>query len=86
MMVITDDLEATTQQLWATAGLKQWDGSADAGITFVGRRAHTLVLSRTGRRVLAGEAGEPYPLAVELTTGDGTRARLEIANTTVVRR
>lgn len=83
--VVSDDVDATARELHAAAGLQLWDGAAEAGIAFVGRQAHTFVLSRTGRRLLRGGLGEPYALTVGLSDDNGESVSLELANTAVAR-
>jgi hypothetical protein len=57
-------------------GLALWSGAVEAegGLGFVGRKAHTLVVSGTGRGWLpTGRPAEPHPATVTFT-GEATRA------------
>jgi hypothetical protein len=85
IMAITDDLEKTGVQLRSIVGLAQWDGSLEAGIAFLGRRARTVIVGRTGRHLLTGEIGEPHPLSIELSDQSGDCVRLHIDNTVAER-
>jgi hypothetical protein len=57
--------------------LPLWSGAVEAegGLGFVGRKAHTLVLSGTGRGWLpTGRPAEPHPVAVTFTGGANDRS------------
>lgn len=71
--IVSPDPHATAARIRDELGLELWSGDLD-GLAFVGRKAHTLILSRPGRGWLpTGRPAEPHPVGIELS--DGRRAR-----------
>jgi hypothetical protein len=68
--VVARDLDAAARTLAADAGIDIWDGDLSAGIAFLGRRAHTVILSAPGRGWLpTGRPAEAHPVSITLTDG-----------------
>lgn len=68
MGLVADDLLTALERLRAR-GLELWYGEVDRseGLGFVGRKAHTLILTPTGRPWLpTGRPAEPHPIEVAL--------------------
>ena len=70
--IVAADLEAAADVLQARAGVEVWDGDPSAGLAFVGRRAHTLILCPAGRGWMpTGRPAEAHPVEVTLRTSQG---------------
>ena len=71
--IVTPDPPATARRIEDELGLRLWSGDLDS-LAFVGRKAHTLILSRPGRGWLpTGRPAEQHPAGIELS--NGRRAR-----------
>jgi hypothetical protein len=72
--LVTGDPPAVARALRDDFGLELWSGDLE-GLAFVGRKAHTLILSRPGRGWLpTGRPAEPHPLEVGFAGGGRVRA------------
>lgn len=70
--LVVADLPAVADELHARAGLETWDGDPAGGIAFLGRRAHTLILSAPNRGWLpTRRPAEAHPVAVTLASPRG---------------
>jgi hypothetical protein len=70
--LVLPDPAGAAQQLEHELGLDPWSGDAASGLGFVGRRAHTLIVSKVERGWLpTGRPAEIHPVAVTVT-GAGT--------------
>jgi catechol-2,3-dioxygenase len=71
--LVLPDPAAAAAQLERELGLDPWSGDAASGLGFVGRRAHTLIVSRVARGWLpTGRLAEIHPVTVTVTgTGPG---------------
>lgn len=66
--LVIPDPAAAAAQLERELGLDPWSGDAAGGLGFVGRRAHTLIVSRTERGWLpTGRPAELHPVDVTVT-------------------
>jgi catechol 2,3-dioxygenase-like lactoylglutathione lyase family enzyme len=75
--VVLADPSAAAARLERELGLDPWSGDAASGLGFVGRRAHTLIVSRTARGWLpTGRPAEVHPVTVTVSGADGGEADL----------
>ena len=75
--IVTADPPGAVARLENELGLGLWSGDA-AGLGFVGRKAHTLIVSGIGRGWLpTGRPSEPHPVHVTIT-GAGRDAELTL--------
>jgi len=66
--LVLPDPAGAAAQLERELGLDPWSGDASSGLGFVGRRAHTLIVSREARGWLpTGRPAEIHPVAVTVT-------------------
>ncbi len=85
--IIAEDLPQITRGICEHTGLELWDGDPATGIAFVGRRAHTLVLSAAGRGLLpTRRPGETHPMTIHLGIDAGETLRLRIDSGITVER
>lgn len=85
--IIAEDLPLVTAAICEQTGLELWDGDPAAGIAFVGRPAHALVLSATGRGLLpTRRPGEAHPVTVDLGMDAGETLRLKVDGDITVER
>jgi hypothetical protein len=75
--IVTADSPGAVARLQDELGLELWSGDAE-GLAFVGRKAHTLIVSGVGRGWLpTRRASEPHPAAVTIT-GTGRTGELTL--------
>ena len=75
--LVLEDPAAAAAQLERELGLDPWSGDASSGLGFVGRRAHTLIVSRTERGWLpTGRPAEIHHVMVTVTGAAGGESRL----------
>lgn len=73
----------------ASAGLELWSGdtAGDAALAFVGRQAHTLILTSRARPWLPTQRpAEGHPASVTVRDGSGQKVRVEVDAGTVTAR
>lgn len=74
--LVVTDLPTVAARLHARARLETWDGDPAGGIAFLGRRAHTLILSAPNRGWLpTRRPAEAHPVAVML---EGPRGEIQV--------
>ena len=65
------------------AGVPLWAGGVDSdhGLTFAGRKGHTLIVGPVGRPWFpTSRAAEPHAAAVTITAGAGVRVEVAVRN------
>lgn len=77
--IVTADPPAAVARLRDELGLELWSGDPD-GLAFVGRKAHTLILSGAGRGWLpTRRPSEPHPVDVTIS-GTGREGEVVLAD------
>lgn len=75
--LVISEPAAAAAQLERELGLDPWSGDASKGLGFVGRRAHTLIVSRTERGWLpTGRPAEIHPVTVAVSGIESGESRL----------
>ena len=88
--LVLPDPAGAAERLERELGLDAWSGDAATGLGFVGRRAHTLIVSRTARGWLpTGRPAEVHPVSVSVSgagngeadlSADGTRIAVRLSD------